>query len=100
MRVYSALTAGGLLVGVVLAVPLAVAELRARDALVRAAGPALGAQVLVVGARDGGAVGLVRPVRAVLVAVAVVRGRDAQRVAAAELPDMARREIWEDTRNL
>lgn len=86
------LTASRLLVRIVLAVLLVVAELRARDALVRARRPALGAQVLVVGAGDGGAVGLVRPVGAVAVPVAVVRGGDAQRVGAAELPDVAGRE--------
>lgn len=55
---------------------------------------ALGAEVLVVGAGDGGAVGLVGAVGAVLVAVAVVRGRDAERVAAAELADVTCWETW------
>lgn len=86
------LTAGGILVRIVLAVPLAVAELRARNALVLAARRAARTQVLVVGARDGRAVGLVRAVAAVRVAVAVESSRDAERIAAAELADVARRE--------
>ena len=65
----------------------------------RAARPALGAEVLVVGAGDGGAVGLVGPVRAVLVAVAVVCRGDAQRVAAAELSDVAGGETWKELMN-
>lgn len=86
------LTAGGLLIGVVLAVALAVAELRARDATMLAAGRAARAKVLIVGAGDGGAISLVAAVAAIAVAVTLVRGRDAERVAAPELPDVARRE--------
>lgn len=48
---------------------------------------------LVVGAGDGGAVPLVRPVRAVLVAVASPPGGDAQGVLAPELTGVARREV-------
>lgn len=58
-----------------------------------AAGAAPRAQVFVVRARDGRAVRLVGAVRAVLEPVAVVRQRDAEGVAAAELPDVARGEI-------
>lgn len=92
MRQIGLLTASSFLISIVLAVAFAVAQLRARDALVQAAGAAARTQVLVVGARDGGAVGLVGAVRAVLVPVAVVRRRDAQRVAAPELPHVTRRE--------
>lgn len=89
-----ALTTSGLLVSIILAVFLAVAELRPGYALVGPSRATFWAQVLVVGTGDGRAVGLVRPVRAVLIPVAVVRGRDAQVVAARELADVTRREIW------
>lgn len=85
--------AGGLLVGTVGAVPLAVAELRALDALGRVVGAALGAEELVLRARRGRAVELVRAVRAVPVAVAVERHRDAERVGAPELTHVAGGEV-------
>lgn len=91
---FKALTASGLLVSIILAVLLAVAELRPGDALVGPSGAPFRAKVLVVGAGDGGAVRLVGTVRAVFIPVAVVRGRDAQIVTARELADVARREIY------
>lgn len=71
----SFIRAGSFLVGSVLAVPLAVAELDLGYAPGSATGSALGAEELAVGTGDGGAVGFVGfvgSVGAVVVAVAVV----------------------------
>lgn len=86
-------TAGRLLVGAIRAVALLVAQLGAQDALGRAVRPALGAEELVLWTGRGRAVELVRPVRAVPVAVAVERHGDAQRIGAPELAHVARWEV-------
>lgn len=90
---FKTLTASSLLVSIILTVLLAVAQLRPGDALMGSSGATFRAKVLVVGTGDCRAVGLVRPVRAIFIPVAVVRRRNAQVVAARELADVARREI-------
>jgi len=87
------LTAGRFLVGAVGAVLLAVAELRAVDALGRAVGLALGAQELALQASRRGAVELVAVVRAVPVAVAVERLGNTRPRVAPELVHVTRREV-------
>jgi len=87
------LTAVGLLIASILAVPLAVAELRLQDALGRAAGAATWTEVLVVRTGDGRAVGLVALVGAVVVAIAMKVVRYAQCVRATELGVVAWREV-------
>ena len=88
------LTAGGQLVGTVLAVGHAVAESALVNALRGSLRSTLGAVELVVRAGDGRAVVLVGAVGAVLVAVAAPPGGDATVVLAPELSAVARREIW------
>lgn len=83
-----------LLVSSILAVLLAVTELRLGDALRRSIRSAVGAKELVVGTRDGGAVGLVALVGAVVIAVAVEVGGYAERIGTAKLASMTWREIW------
>jgi len=77
----------------ILAVPLAVAQLRLQDALGSAASATSRAQVLVIRTCDGRAVGLVALVGAVVVSVAVEVVRDAPGVRAPELGVVAGREI-------
>lgn len=88
------LTACSFLVRSILAILLPVAQLHLGDATGRACRAAAGTQELVVRAGDGRTVGLVRPIGAIMVAIAMESGRDTQRVGAAELTDMARWEVW------
>lgn len=85
--------AGRLLIGSVLTIAFSVAELRFGDAFGRPVGAAVGAQEFVVGAGDGRAVGLVALVRAVVIAVAVEVGGDAERIGTPELASVTWREI-------
>lgn len=94
------LTAGNFLVGPILTVLFPVTQLHLGDTARSAGRAAAGTQELVVRAGDGRAVGLVRAIGAVMVAVAVERGRDAQGVGAAELPDVAWREVWNMKQNI
>jgi hypothetical protein len=57
------------------------------------AGQALGAQELIVRARNGGAVPLVREISAVFVTITVEAGGNAQSVVAPELTQVTRSEI-------
>ena len=91
------LTAGVALVGAVVAVGPAVAELALLDALLGGVGAARAGE-LVVGAGDGGAVLLVGAVGAVLVAVAAPPGGDAEVVLAPELPRVAGGKVWNGKR--
>lgn len=85
--------AGRLLVGTILAVTFAVAELGFGDAFGRPVGTSVRAQEFVVGAGDGRAVGFVALVRTVVVSIAVEVGGYAERIGTPELASVTWREI-------
>lgn len=87
------LTAGGFLIGAILAITFAIAQLGLGNAFGRSIGAATRAQEFIVGACDGRAIGLVTFVCTVVIAVTMEVGGDAKRVCTAELSHMASREI-------
>lgn len=90
------LTACSFLISPVGAIPFPVTKLRLRNAF-RGGFPGSGTQEFICRTRYRCAVRFVRAVAAILVAVAVESGRNAQGIRTAKLTYVARRKIWKHT---